>query len=471
VEGPLPLTPIQHWFFGLGAPAASHWNQALMLAADGLELAPLTRAAEALTIHHDALRLRFRHGASGWEARIVGPPAGEVRVDEIDLSAEGPESRAAALAEIAAEAQAGLDLAAGPIVRWVLVHLGREEGDRLLWVIHHLAVDAIAWRVLLADLESAYRQARDGEAVALPAKTTSLQRWARRLEEHTRGGGFDGELAHWMADAAKEAPSLPRDRDGDNLEGSAETVHVSLDEATSRAVLQEIGKVFKTQINDVLLAALLEALAPWIGERRLRVDLEGHGREAPFDDVDVSRTVGWFTTIFPVFLDAPEVEPDETLHAVQQQLAQVPGRGFGYGALRSLHGDEQVRRRLQRAQRAEVSFLYLGQLDGSGGGAGLFRPAAEGPGPTQHPAGHRSHLLQINSSVAAGRLEMDWIFSRQVHDRSTIAALAESYLAALRRFVEASREASGDQRLKADLSRFGWSSDEVSDVFAQLAGD
>src|SRR5262249_40839515 len=180
------------------------------------------------------------------------------------------------------------DLADGPLFRAELVD------GRLLIEAHHLIVDTVSWRILAEDLRSALRGG------SLPAKTTSFQDWSRRLSAFAEAGGFDDELPHWNSLTGSAA--LSTDADGVNTQGSVRTITVSLDAEQTRALLQDVPGVYRTQVNDVLLSALGRALGDWTGRDRVLVDLEGHGREQVFDDVDLSRTVGWFTSIFPVEL-------------------------------------------------------------------------------------------------------------------------------------------------------------------------
>ena len=184
-------------------------------------------------------------------------------------------------------------------------------------------------------------------------------------------------------------PPLPVDQvEGDSRAGTAETVVVTLGEEPTRALLQEVPAVYRTQVNDVLLTALAQAYVRWSGQGSLLVDLEGHGREELFDDVDLSRTVGWFTTLYPVLLHVPAGSgPGQALQAVKEQLRGVPNRGLGYGLLRYLSGDEELRQRLGELPGAGVCFNYLGQVDrGLPVGVGLTL-AGESIGPSQSRVG------------------------------------------------------------------------------------
>jgi non-ribosomal peptide synthase protein (TIGR01720 family) len=202
------------------------------------------------------------------------------------------------------------------------------------------------------------------------------------------------------------------------------------------ALLQEVPAVYRTQINDVLLTALALACARWSGRRRLLVDLEGHGREELFDDVDLSRTVGWFATLYPVLLEVPDdTAPAQVMQAVKEQLGRVPNRGLGYGLLRYLAGDQEVADQLRSLPQAGVYFDYLGQIDRSLPAEAGLALAAESPGPGLSPETRRRYLLEVTAVVLGGRLRLSWAYSPGRHRRATVEALARNFLAVLREVV------------------------------------
>jgi amino acid adenylation domain-containing protein len=293
VTGPVELSPIQRWFFAEDRPEPHHFNQAVLLEArHRLDPRLLERALAELARHHDALRLRFhREGAS-----ILQTSAGldeRVAITEIDLSALPADQQTAALEARAAELQASLRLDEGPLLRCALVDLGPSLPQKLLFIIHHLAVDSVSWRILVEDLETAYLRLQRGEAPELPAKTTSFKAWSERLSAHARTEEVQRELAFWQSLPAAAPPPIDTDTAaGANTVASERRVEVALDAEETRALLQDVPPVYRTQINDVLVTALVRAFEGWTGERSLRFDLEGHGREELFADLDVSRTVG-----------------------------------------------------------------------------------------------------------------------------------------------------------------------------------
>lgn len=186
-------------------------------------------------------------------------------------------------------------------MRVALFNLGAEQPGRLLLIIHHLAVDGVSWRILLSDLQTAYQQLERGEAIHLPPKTTSFKQWAERLRQYAHSAALQQDLEYWIAEPRLQIAPLPVDFPrGSNTMAQARTVSVSLSVEETQALLQEVPAVYQTQINDVLLTALVKAFEHWTGQRSLLIELEGHGREEIFNDVNLSRAVGWFTALFPV---------------------------------------------------------------------------------------------------------------------------------------------------------------------------
>ncbi|BBA33066.1 putative linear pentadecapeptide gramicidin synthetase LgrB [Methylocaldum marinum] len=437
VQGEAPLTPIQHWFFDQAWAEPHHFNQAFLLSV-APDLAPdrLRRVLHTLLIQHDALRLRFRRDQDHWRQTHAAPDT-PLPFGVVDLAALSPAAQAAVIEQVSAAQQARLDLAHGPLWRSVLFTRGEGQPGRLLLVIHHLAVDGVSWRILLDDLQQAYARLGRGEPPALPPKTTAFKTWAEQLDAYAASERLRPELDYWQRLRGPAAP-LPRDADAPpeaNTVAAADHVAVTLDRASTRALLHDVPPVYRTRINDVLLTALAQTLARWSGVRTLWVNLEGHGREELFEGVDLARTVGWFTTLYPVRLDLTADAPGEALKAVKEQLRTIPQGGIGYGVLRYRHPDPAVRASLAALPAPELSFNYLGQLDTLIGGDLLLGPAPEALGPLHSPRGQRPHLLDINGFIADGRLQLDWAYCPAVHRRATVEALAQGFLDALQALI------------------------------------
>ncbi|MBD0672966.1 hypothetical protein BU198_20180, partial [Streptomyces sp. CBMA156] len=328
-----------------------------------------------------------------------------------------------------------MDPAAGTLLRAVLFRTGGEERPRLFLTAHHLAVDSVSWRVLLADLPQAYRQAAGGGTPRPEPEPTAFTDWAHRLAELVGAGGLDEDLPYWTAETATPAEPLPVDLPGTPTAGSVRTLRTRLDPATTEALLRKVPEVYRTQVNDVLLSALGRALADWTGSGRVTVALEGHGREELFDDLDLSRTVGWFTTQYPVTLELPgDADWAATLKRVKERLRAVPRRGLGYEALARLGPPSEGAAALRDVPLPQVCFNYHGQWTAPA--AGDFAPAGQAPGRDLAPDEPLDHLLDVSAVVADGALELTWHYSDRVHREETVRALAGATAAALTGIVE-----------------------------------
>ena len=444
ITGHVSLTPIQRWFFEQNFPAPAHWNMSLLLEAnERLDTSLIERTVAHLLEHHDALRLRFVREDSGWRQSIANGEEPLRCVRTVDLSGLAGEltgaAQLSALEAAAEEAQGELDLGDESLVRVVLFDLGA-SGQRLLFVVHHLVVDGVSWRILLEDWEHVYRQLQSGERVRLPSKTTSFQRWAERLEQLAQRPEVQKELDYWTA-TSQCTSRLPVDAQGANIEGSGRTFAVSLSINETNALLQDVPEVYHTRIDDVLLTALVRAFRRWTGEDTLLVELEKHGREEIFEDVDLSRSVGWFTSAFPILLKLQHTDTTlgDDLKSTKEQLRYIPRSGIGYGLLRYLCRDEEVARQMSVLPRAEVSFNYLGQFDQTFQASGLFQLARESSagaarGQRDREA-QRGNLLEVNAGIFDGCLRAEWTYSAEIHNSATVEKLAHDFLEELQELI------------------------------------
>lgn len=254
-----------------------------------------------------------------------------------------------------------------------------------------------------------------------------------------------------------------------NTVGSAASVSVSLSVDETKVLLSEVPAVYNTQINEVLLTALALTCQQWREEKSLLIDLEGHGREELFDDVNLSRTVGWFTSIFPVRLDlGNNTNPRETLKSIREQLRQIPNRGIGYGILRYLSQDSTIIEQLKALPQAEISFNYLGQFDQVLSESSLFAAATESSDATSSLRNQRSYLLTINGLVIGGQLQMNWEYSAAVHQHSTIANLAEGFIEALRLLIADCQSSDAVSYTPSDFADVDLSQAQLDKVLAEL---
>ncbi|RFM33509.1 non-ribosomal peptide synthetase [Chitinophaga silvisoli] len=400
VTGIVPLGPIQASFLEHGPhDHKHHFNQSVLLKGNPrIDESRLRKALSALVLHHDALRMVYRQTAEGWLQENLGAEQGyhlEVHKTNDPLA-------------YYEQLQSGFDLEHGPLLRAGLFH--SDDADRLLLVIHHLVVDGVSWRILLEDLSTLYAQSTQGIAFSLPQKTDSFRYWQEQLHS------FDvtHEAGYWSQITSTD---LPLDHaNGTNHVKDAVSVSFILDERTTATLQQHCYKAYRTEINDILLTALALSIEEVFNLTRVAIQMEGHGREDIGKDVDVSRTVGWFTTLYPVVLEMGYADQLAQLIGVKEQLHRIPNKGIGYGLL---HPIPHV--------KARVSFNYLGEFGTATLNNQFFNHAAESHGHDFSPMLERDVLLGISGLIAAGRLQLTFTYSSQQYEASTIEKLSASY--------------------------------------------
>ncbi len=501
VEGPLPLTPIQHRFFET-VTAPHHWNQSLLVAVPG-QLAPdaLRGAVTALLAHHDALRLRFSRTEAGWRQANAGldDRAAERIFTYCDLAAADPDTRARVLETEIAQAQASLNITTGPLLRIVYLDHGPDTAGRMLVVIHHLAIDRVSWGILLDDLLAAYKQVAEGAAAQLPPKTTAFRDWAHRLADYAQSDVVAAQVAYWRQVMPRAAlPGLRLDfPGGTNLEADARTHGAWLDPDQTRAFLDDVPVPYQTTPQEALLAALALAFERWSGTRDLFLEMEGHGRQPDLfgaGEVDLSRTVGWFTTLFPFRLAFKQpASPDETLKAAKEQLRKVPRGGIDFGLLQYLSRDPEVVAARAGWLRPQVSFNYLGQFirgrvdpqasadnattdalsdaDAQDLTRAGFVPAPESPASDRGPDNTRPYVLDVTASIYHGQLRVELTYSRGQYHAATIAQLADHFTAAIRDIIAHCQSPKAGGYTPSDFADADLSEEDLAGLLAELGED
>ncbi|MHC8406521.1 amino acid adenylation domain-containing protein [Pseudomonas sp. TMB3-21] len=419
-SGAVALAPVQQWFFQQAIPGRQHWNQSLLLVPrEALNVEALDRAFEQLLTLHDSLRLRYEETAEGWQQTYAAPITQSVLWQRQAQSVK-------ALNALCDEAQRSLDLQSGSLVRALLVAMA-DGTQRLLLVIHHLVVDGVSWRVLLEDLQQFYNGTME------MAKTSTYQHWVTRLQDHLPA--FEKSLGHWQTQLRDAPNDLPCDRPNGALQNRFEhKLEIRLDAAQTHKLLQQAPVAYRTQVNDLLLTALARAICRWSGQGSALIQLEGHGREDLFDDIDLTRTVGWFTSLFPINL-MPASDLGASIKTIKEQLRAVPDKGLGFGALRYL-GTPAMRAELAALPQPRITFNYLGQFDRQFDDAAMFVPSSEGSGQAQDAEAPLSNWLTVEGQVYGGELALSWGFSREMFDITTIQRLADDYAQELSALID-----------------------------------
>jgi amino acid adenylation domain-containing protein/non-ribosomal peptide synthase protein (TIGR01720 family) len=442
LSGAAILTPIQQWFFEQNFSDAHHWNQAVLLEVKRPFKANfLYKALYHIMQQHDALRFCYRQSLVGWQQFYAEMPE-NLPFSFIDLSLVPKAQKEAVLAEALAQAQAAFDLAKGPLIRLVLIDLGANSPGRLLLTLHHLVVDFVSMQILLTDLQTIYQQLSYHKPISLPPKTISFKYWGEQLVQHVQSGALDEELDYWLESSRRNVLPIPVDFPNsvaENTQANVQEVVTWLSEKKTESLLRDTPKVYHTQISDLLLTAVVQVFTDWTQNSAILLDMEGHGREEIIPNIDLSRTVGWFTTLYPVLFHLDTKQPGEAIKAIKEQLRQIPHRGIGYGLLQYFGGTGDlltVQQQLQAQPQAQVSFNYLGQFSQFTTPTAMFRPVQDSSGPWYSPRSHRTYLIDIHGIIIKNQLRMTWLYNNHIHRKTTIEKLAGDQINALSKLID-----------------------------------
>jgi amino acid adenylation domain-containing protein/non-ribosomal peptide synthase protein (TIGR01720 family) len=427
VTGIIPLTPVQTDFFLRHKTHPFHFNQAVMIdSREGFEEAALRYALEKVQAHHDALRMTYREE----NGTIIQTNHGldyPVQLLVFDFrTLPGNQTLARVIEDKANEIQASIDLERGPLMKPVLFKA--EDGDRLLLVIHHLVIDVVSWGIIFEDLERLYRfrlSHPDREDIDLPPKTDSFKRWSEQLVRYANSRALLKEKVYWEQVESADVPPVEKDFEGIPLMRERESRSFTLDEEDTRHLLTDANEPFGTEMNDLLLTALTLAIKETFGNERILAALEGHGREEIIKNVDITRTVGWFTSVYPVLLETSHTDLARQVIEIKDNLHRVPNKGTGYGILKYLT-DDRNKEDIKFRQNPRISFNYLGQFDGDPGQRS-FETAGESPGDAVSLEAEQEYEMEVTGIITQKCLTMTIAFNRTQFKIQTIKRFLDNY--------------------------------------------
>ncbi|HWK03649.1 MAG TPA: amino acid adenylation domain-containing protein [Puia sp.] len=443
VKGVAPLSPIQRDFF-LGEPVdRGHYNQSYLLHFENrVDIDILKAVLYRLQEHHDQLRATFAI-ENGRVIQQINDTDHPLFIELADL--RNDKEAPATLEERLNMLQASIDLEKGPLIKYGLFHL--PDGDRLSIICHHLIIDTVSWRILLQDLDSLYRHYEDNQEGYLPLKTDSFKLWSGQLAAYAQSPSFLPERDFWAGVDLNIARSCPKDvRAENNLIRDTDVVSLSLTQETTEALLYRANVAFNTGINDLLLTALGLTMSECFDQQQVFLELEGHGREEILPDCNVSRTVGWFTSVYPVILNVPVPEPpSKQLEHIKQSLRSIPHSGIGYGIYRYLTTAQEE----EETRRPQISFNYLGQFDRDQELL-MFKIADESPGIMQSKRRSRRYELDFLGYVSERRFQLFITYNKLHFTKQTMQTLADTYCRELNRLIRYCEEHLPDGNLSAD---------------------
>ncbi len=433
VKGYVELTPIQQWFFENNLKDQHHFNQSIMIYSKyGFSEEIIKAVFHKILQHHDALRMIYEFDEDRVNQINLGLEGQRFDFELINLESTSTSEIEKNLEKEANRIQRGINLSAGPLVKLGLFRT--IEGDHLLVVIHHLVVDGVSWRILLEDFVIGYQQVERGEKIKFQDKTDSYQKWASELIRYSQSQELLKEMAYWNEIQQVSTPAMPSDHEMsiEEVKGQDnDIIRVEFTPQDTDKLLKKANHAYNTEINDLLLAALGLTIQEWAHIDRVLINLEGHGREGIIEGIDITRTVGWFTTQFPVVLDMRMGNDlSYSIRTAKETLRRIPNKGIGYGIIRYLVPAEK-KPGFSFGQEPEISFNYLGQVgqEFDQGNPGKYNPlqvkiSEMKMGDTRNSYFELKRALFIDSIVIEGKLHLSFYYNRCRYRKSTIQDLS-----------------------------------------------
>lgn len=424
VTGEVSYTPIQSDFFSRQYGNPNHFNQAICIkASDSIDPVISEKAIKALVQHHDILRAVFEGGIQ----KIL--PISECSLIEFsiaDVTQLRPDERYDKIETNNTRLQKSMDITKGPLVKACLYKTGNV--DHLMICIHHLLIDGVSWRILLDDFKQAYQQAKSGCEIKLPMKTASYKNWADTLADYAGSDQLKSDIPYWdrIDDMSRMAVMKWKEYNGGEI--GAGRVKAVLEEVATEDLKFRASKAFGTEVNDLLLAALGIAIKNWCDQDKIAVNMEGHGREPIHKPIVIDRTIGWFTSIYPILLNVSG-ELDQTIIDTKEMLRKVPGNGIGYGILKAFGKLKDPNTEIK------LSFNYLGDFDENQIGLQDFEESEISAGQSIADINLNKSGISITCSITNHRMEIDICFDKSEVSVENIKELSVNYIAALNQVI------------------------------------
>ncbi|WP_416654204.1 amino acid adenylation domain-containing protein [Bacillus amyloliquefaciens] len=463
VEGDIPWTPVQHWFLSQRMENRNHFNQSVMMfSSDALRKQPLEEALQHLVIHHDALRITV--SAENESLRQINHGIQKEELYSLDIwDLSETDSWEREIETEVAALQQRMDIKKGPLLKagWFKTR----SGDYLFITVHHLAVDGVSWRILLEDLSSAYTQAVKGQPVQLPPKTDSFKHYAERLSEYAKSSKIMREEEYWRFTEEETAAELPYEKPPNQTGADSirQTVSFTLSEEETSVLLQQVNRAYHTDTQDILLTAAALALRDWTGGGRLRIAMEGHGREPIMPELDISRTVGWFTSMYPVLIDLNTAgsELGTAVKTVKDTLGRIPDKGIGYGILKYMTPSEQ--KTIRFGQAPEISFNYLGQFNDTED-QHTFSLSGLASGHDITTTWQREQMAEMSAMAAQNKLHFSLSYPPSRFRKETMEQLLQTLQQYLRDIMAHCTGKEGSEKTVSDFSSKTLTSDDLDSI-------
>ena len=449
-EGPFELIPIQEWFFEQGFENQNRFNQSFLFDVNGyLKPDIVKQTFEKIMSHHHVLSSIFQQRDGKWKRCYELNLKRKECVTLIDLKSHKSQEQDQIMEEKINQLQSSLNIENGYLLKVALFNLSPTE-QKLFVVIHHLVIDGVSWRLLVNNFCAIYQSLNNQQPIAIPQATHTFSFWSDKIHQYADSAELLSELPYWRNVANQTTGSnLPIDyQQGKNTISTAQSVTSILDKEKTSALLKEVPKVFDTSINDILLTALAMSILQWTKKTSILINLEGHGREMIDANVDLSNTLGWFTSLFPVNLSLSNASNiQSSIKEIKKNLDLLPNKGIGFGILKYIKNIQELRN-----INPEICFNYLGQWDNQINKESMIAFSKKQMGGNHDPLNHLLYNIDINCLVKDGQLQVEWFYSENQYGKNTIYDLSMRYMDCLKAIIEHCLQKTSNSKEHYDLS-------------------
>ncbi|WP_051776061.1 non-ribosomal peptide synthetase [Paenibacillus tyrfis] len=456
-QGSVIPTPIIEWFFMQQFSNPNHWNQSVLLDLHyDIPTENLNTALAKIIAHHDSLRLRYE--VENHMLYYANNNDMDFKIEVYDLSPYSDAEQVMRINDIGFLSKSTMNIKNSLLFKAGLFNLGNQR-KKLLLTAHHLVVDAVSWRIILDDLKDLLMQLdRSMGALKLPSKTDSFKAWSEALQHYSKTASFDDDLAYW--DHRKVTEPMVQNYFVNDVEAAIvdnynmKSMHFELSTEETQQLLTKANMAYTTQTMDLLVAALSKSLYEFTKVSEVTVELEGHGREQILDDIDILRTVGWFTTLYPITLMIEDSSISAGIKSIKEQLRKIPKKGIGYGIVTYLNG------RIMKRNEKLIRFNYLGEFD-SGSGSPYFTISEMESGSEQSLDNHPTSLFDIMILKVHQNMRITVSYSSTRIHQEKLQDFMNSFMHQLRQVIAHCCNKEGSEVTPADFETISLSQDEL----------
>ncbi|GEM_PF-6303333 len=465
IIGSAPLTPIQHWFFEQQFPNPHHWNQSVILdLSESIEISNLQKSFIALCKHHDALRLCFKHSKiTGWSQINAHFNDSLFIIEKVNLAEISPDQQISNRDQTIEKLNRGMSLNTGCLIKAALFDYGEHRASQLFLTIHHIATDSFSWRLLLSDLDTLLQ----GQSV--PMKTTSFKKWSEALSEHALSQLIVSKFQYWAVNQHRKHAQIPTDSNiSEKPNESQSTNYLQRFSETDTQAIEAFISETSTNHSSILISALAYSLNNWSQSTSFLIGIEGHGRDDIINDIDLSRTVGWFTSFYPYHLEIiPQEDHSNALQRISQSLKSIGGNGIYYGINHYLKPQQSEATNLHSAQ-PEIIFNFLGKQSIETQNYSSFTPASDTPPYSRDLDAPLTSKLEINAHIKEKQLEVSWRYSKKLFQSDTIKKLNSLLVEHVNSLVNTQNTKQHKQSSDTRFGDSGLDNDDLDTLLSQL---